>query len=52
MRSPVPENAEAWHTLPADEVTRRIHTEPERGLSGVEVARRLEPLVAQPDSRP
>lgn len=52
MRSPVSENAEAWHTLTADEVTRRIHTEPERGLSGVEPARRLEPLVAQPDSRP
>ena len=38
----VPENAEAWHTLPADEVTRRIHTEPERGLSDAEAARRLE----------
>ena len=42
VRAPVPENAEAWHTLPADEVTRRIHTEPEHGLSGVEAARRLE----------
>jgi hypothetical protein len=41
VRAPVPENTEAWHALPADEVSRRIHTEPERGLRGVEAARRL-----------
>ena len=39
---PVAERAEAWHTLPAAEVSRRVHTEPERGLSDAEAARRLE----------
>jgi P-type Ca2+ transporter type 2C len=34
-------NAEAWHTLPAAEVSRRLQTEPERGLSGAEAAGRL-----------
>jgi Ca2+-transporting ATPase len=38
----VPENGDPWHTLPADEVARRVHTETERGLSGAEAARRLE----------
>jgi hypothetical protein len=38
---PVAENADAWHTLPAAEVSRRIHTEPEHGLSGGEAGRRL-----------
>jgi Ca2+-transporting ATPase len=38
---PVAESVVASHTLPADEVSRRLHTEPERGLSGAEAARRL-----------
>ncbi|MGH7310419.1 MAG: cation-translocating P-type ATPase, partial [Candidatus Rokuibacteriota bacterium] len=41
QRGTVSENADAWHTLPADEVARRVHTEPGRGLSGPEVVRRL-----------
>jgi magnesium-transporting ATPase (P-type) len=41
-RATVLENSEAWHTLPADEVARRIHTELGRGLSGAEAAHRLE----------
>src|SRR5688500_3980869 len=40
--SRAPESAEAWHTLRADEVASRVHTDPARGLSGAEVARRLE----------
>ena len=32
---------ETWHTLSADEVAMRVGTEPERGLSGAEAARRL-----------
>jgi Ca2+-transporting ATPase len=39
--APVVEHAEAWHALPVDEVGRRTHTEPGRGLGGTEVARRL-----------
>ena len=38
----VPKNGDAWHTLPADEVARRVHTETEHGLSGAEAARRLD----------
>jgi Ca2+-transporting ATPase len=41
VSAPVVEHAEAWHALPIDEVSRRTHTEPGRGLSGAEVARRL-----------
>ena len=41
-RVPAVESAEAWHTLPAAEVSRRVHTEPERGLSDAEASRRLE----------
>lgn len=33
--SGVPETVAAWHTLGADEVARRVHTEPARGLSPV-----------------
>ena len=33
---PAAENA--WHDLPAAEVNRRIHTDPERGLSGAGAA--------------
>jgi P-type Ca2+ transporter type 2C len=42
VRARVPENAEPWHTLPAEEVSRRLHTERERGLSDAEATRRLE----------
>ena len=41
-RASDPASAEAWHTLPAEEVSRRVDTEPEHGLSGAEAARRLE----------
>ena len=36
------EIAEAWHTLPAEEVAKRLHTDPSRGLSDAEASRRLE----------
>ena len=35
-------DAEAWHTLSADEVAKRVRTEPTRGLSSGEASRRLE----------
>src|SRR5687768_3540588 len=40
--SGVPEGPDAWHTLSSEEVARRVQTEPARGLSPAEVARRLE----------
>lgn len=38
--SDTPGRTAAWHTLPADEVARRVYTEPARGLSAAEVTRR------------
>jgi Ca2+-transporting ATPase len=42
LSSGIPDSADAWHTLHADEVAKRLHTEPAHGLSGAEAARRLE----------
>ncbi len=40
-RSAAPFDTETWHTLPLDEVARRLHTDAARGLTNAEVARRL-----------